>query len=413
MAINKQRVIMLVDMQSFYASVEKAARPEYAQFPVLVAGDPARRSGVILAACPLAKTFGVKTADRLGEALKKCPDALVIKPRMQTYIEVSLAISDILQSFTDLVEPYSIDEQFLDITHSMHLFGTTETVAQQIQSKIMLTTGVYARIGISENKILAKMACDNFAKKNESGVFLLPKESLHEILWPLPVENMFGIGRRMMHHMQRMGIFTIGELASTPLKRFTDKWGINGQVLWQIANGIDHSPVSLHTFDEQKAIGHQMTLPRDYRTLDEIKVILLELSEEVCRRARQKNVVGQTISVGSRGADFDIPSGFYRQTTMSQPTNFAVEVYEVACRLFLKHWDGLPLRALSIGLTQLSSHEYYQLDLFRNDKKEHALSNVMDAIKDKYGSAAIIRAASLTTAGQVKDRSKKIGGHYS
>ncbi len=413
MTTRGHRVIMLADMQSFYAAVEKAAHPEYAQRPVLVAGDPARRSGVILAACPLAKAHGVKTAERLGEALKKCPEAVVIKPRMQTYIDISLTISDILQSFTDLVEPYSIDEQFLDITHSMHLFGNADTIAQQIQTKIMLNTGIYARIGISENKVLAKLACDNFAKKNDSGIFHLFKHSLPNTLWLLPVENMFGIGGRMKRHMQRMGIFTIGQLAQTPLKKLTDKWGVNGQVLWQIANGIDDSPVSPQTFEGQKAIGHQMTLPRDYHTLEDIHVILLELSEEVCRRARHKQVIGQTISVGLRGANFDIPSGFYRQMTLSHPTNFASELYDAACKLFEKHWDGLPVRALSVGLSQLSSQDEYQLDLFRDDKKERALSDVMDAIKEKYGTAAIVRAASLTAAGQAKDRSKKIGGHYS
>ncbi len=406
------RVIMLADMQSFYASVEKAAHPEYAAQPVVVAGDPARRSGVILAACPIAKTFGVKTAERLGEALRKCPNIVVIRPRMQTYIDVSLEISGILQSFTDLVEPYSIDEQFLDVTHSLHLFGSPEETAAQIQNKIMLNTGVYARIGVSENKILAKMACDNFAKKNKSGIFTLHKNELRETLWQLPVENMFGIGHRMKRHMSRLGVHTIGDLATIPMEKLTAKWGVNGQVLWQIANGIDHSPVTPNTFEGQKTIGHQMTLHRDYKHLEEIFVILLELSEEVCRRARQKHLVGLTVSVGARGADFDFPTGFYRQMTLLHETNFTNEVYDASCTIFRRHWDGLPVRCLSVGLSQLSDDCQYQLDLFRDDTKERAISKVMDAIKDKYGTAAIVRAASLMDAGQARDRSKKIGGHF-
>jgi DNA polymerase-4 len=408
----RKRIILLADMQSFYASVEKAAHPQYAQRPVVVAGDPARRSGIILAACPIAKACGVQTAETLGDALKKCPQAVVLRPRMQVYIEVSLAISDILQSFTDLVEPYSIDEQFLDVTHSAHLFGPGECIAGQIQSKIMLSTGVYARIGIGENKILAKMACDNFAKKNKNGIFTLAKNSLPNTLWPLPIENMFGIGARMRRHMHRMGVFTIGELAATPVHKLTQKWGVNGQVLWQIANGIDNSPVTPNTFDAQKAIGHQMTLPRDYHRLDEIDVILLELSEEVCRRARQKKYMGQTVSVGARGANFDQPSGFYRQTTLPNSTHFTKDVYVAATRLFRQHWDGLPVRALSVNLSQLHAQSHYQLDLFRDEKKERAIYETMDAIRDKYGSSAIIRAASLTNAGQARERSKKIGGHY-
>lgn len=406
------RVIMLTDMQSFYAGVEKAAHPEYAQRPVVVAGDPARRSGIILAACPLAKQHGIQTAETLGEAMRKCPQVVVIKPRMQTYIEVSLQISDILQSFTDLVEPYSIDEQFLDLTHSLHLFGDAQSVARQIQSKVMMSTGIYARIGISENKVLAKMACDNFAKKNQSGIYTLDKQRLSETLWPLPVEKMFGIGSRMRRHMHRLGIFTIGELARTPLPKLTDKWGVNGQVLWQIANGIDHSPVTPQTFEEQKAIGHQMTLPRDYFDLDEIRVILLELSDEVCRRARQKKLMGQTIAVGARGANFDMPNGFYRQTTLPHTTHFSKEVYEVASRLFEQHWDGLPVRCLSVCLSQLSSQHQYQAVLFRDDQKERAISKALDEIRERYGSSSIVRAVSLTAAGQARERAKKIGGHY-
>ncbi len=409
---SRSRVIMLADMQSFYASVEKAVHPEYATKPVVVAGDPARRSGVILAACPVAKTFGVKTAERLGEALRKCPDIVVVRPRMQTYIDVSLQISGILQSFTDLVEPYSIDEQFLDVTHSLHLFGSPEETAAQIQNKIMLNTGVYARIGVSENKILAKMACDNFAKKNKSGVFTLHKNELHETLWQLPIGNMFGIGHRMNRHMSRLGVHTIGDLATMQASKLIAKWGVNGQVLWQIANGIDHSPVTPDTFESQKVIGHQMTLHRDYKQLEEIFIILLELSEEVCRRARQKRLVGLTVSVGARGADFDVPTGFHRQMTLPHETNFTNDIYDAACTIFRKHWDGLPVRCLSVCLSQLSDDCQYQLDLFRDDIKERAISRVMDAIKEKYGTAAIVRAASLMDAGQARERSKKIGGHF-
>lgn len=160
------RVIMLADCQSFYASVEKSAHPEYKDRPLVVAGDPARRSGIILAACPLAKSYGITTAERLGEALAKCPDVVVVRPRMAEYIRVSLHITRILQSYTDLVEPYSIDEQFLDVTGSLDLFGSPETIARSIQSRVMDETGVYIRIGISDTKVVSKMACDLYAKKS-------------------------------------------------------------------------------------------------------------------------------------------------------------------------------------------------------------------------------------------------------
>jgi DNA polymerase IV len=159
------RTVMLLDCQSFYASVEKAANPEYEGKPLAVCGDPLRRSGIVLAACPLAKKAGVTTAERIGDAIGKCPDIIVVKPRMQEYIRVSLQISDIYRTFTDLVEPYSIDEQFIDVSGSSRLFGSAEEIARAIQHEVMEATGVRVRAGISENKILAKMACDNFAKR--------------------------------------------------------------------------------------------------------------------------------------------------------------------------------------------------------------------------------------------------------
>lgn len=166
MVKSAKRIIMLGDCQSFYASVEKAENPQYQDRPLVVAGDPERRSGIILAACPIAKGFGVTTAETLGTALAKCPDLVVIKPRMQTYINVSMQITDIYKSYTDLVEPYSIDEQFIDVTGSMHLFANSpEELARIIQTHVQATSGVRTRFGIAETKILAKTACDNYAKK--------------------------------------------------------------------------------------------------------------------------------------------------------------------------------------------------------------------------------------------------------
>lgn len=160
-----ERAILLVDMQSFYASVEKVEAPHLENVPLIVSGDPERRSGVVLAACPLAKKRGVQNASRLWEAQEKCPEAVVVRPRMQRYLDVSVMITELLEQYTDLVEPYSIDEQFLDITGSLTLFGSPHEIAQHIQTTIMNQTGIYARVGIGPNKVLAKMACDHFAKK--------------------------------------------------------------------------------------------------------------------------------------------------------------------------------------------------------------------------------------------------------
>ena len=294
----KKRIVMLADCQSFYASVEKAKHPEYADKPVVVAGDPERRSGIVLAACPIAKARGITTAERLGEALAKCPGLIVAKPHMEEYIRYSLQITRIYESFTDLVEPYSIDEQFLDMTGSASLFGGPEEAARLMQKQVLEQTGVYTRFGISSNKTLAKMACDNYAKKNASGIFGMEPDDLEATLWRLPVNKMFMIGSRMTAHLNRMGIETIGDLARAPLTRLRERWGINGEVIWRIANGIDDSPVTPDTHGVgQKGIGHQMTLPRDYGTREELRVILLGINIKICVHKTQKPLIAWKNSV--------------------------------------------------------------------------------------------------------------------
>ncbi|MRG27890.1 DNA polymerase IV [Laceyella tengchongensis] len=407
-----ESTVLLIDMQSFYASIEKALRPELQHRPLVVSGDPERRSGVILAACPLAKSYGIQNAITLREAEERCPHLTVVRPRMSLYLQTSLRITEILGQFSDQVEPYSIDEQFISISGCQTLFGSPMETARKIQQEIAIQLGLYARIGVGPNKVLSKMACDHFAKKNESGLFELTKDKLETHLWPLPVEKMFGVGKRMGRHLRRMGIATIGDLARCPLARLRKRWGVNGHVLWMTANGIDLSPVHPDTFQKQKAIGHQMTLPRDYRTAEEIGVVLLELCEEVCRRARRQRQVGWTVSVGCRGADFNFPSGFHRQRTMPEATNHTMTVFSHARELFTRFWDGQPIRSIGVSLSQLSADRPMQLSLFENNDQQHRLGHVMDEINQRFGPTAILRAASLTRAGQALERSQKIGGHH-
>ncbi|WP_445487413.1 DNA polymerase IV [Niallia sp. 03133] len=408
----RDNVILLVDMQSFYSSVEKVDFPELADKPLIVSGDPERRSGVVLAACPLAKKWGVQNASRLWEAQQKCPNAVIVRPRMQRYLDVSIQITNILNQFTNLVEVFSVDEQFLDVAASRLLFGDSFAIAQNIKNTIMNEIGINARVGIGPNKVLAKIACDNFAKKNESGIFQLDFDNMHQEMWPLPVDKMFGVGNRMKDHLHGMGIFTIGQLAKFPLELLKKRWGINGQVLWQTANGIDYSPVTVKTHDQQKAIGHHMTLPRDYGDLQEIKVVLLELSEEVARRSRLKQYMGNTVSIGVRGASFDFPTGFHRQSKLFAPTNFGMDIFQSAFHLLEKHWDGSPIRSIGVALSQLQPANCYQLNLFDIQIKKENINRALDSIHSKYGPTAIVRASSLTKAGQAFHRAEKIGGHY-
>lgn len=416
----QDRIVMLADCQAFYASVEKAAQPEYKDQPLAVCGDPKRRSGIVLAACPIAKQHGVVTAERIGDALAKCPTLVVVQPRMQEYIDVSLQITAIYEQFTDLVEPYSIDEQFLDVSGSLRLFGTAEALALQIQQEVMSQTGVYVRIGISYCKVVAKMACDLFAKRNDDGVYTLSKEALPNTLWPLPVSKLFMVGSRMSAHFAKMGMHTIGDIARKELgvlkeqmrAYFGQNSDVQAEMYWRIANGMDDSAVSLAAHDGQKSIGHQMTLPRDYQTAGELAVVIQELAELVCQRARAKGLMGSVVSVACQGADYSRPTGFSRQAKLADPTNLAEDVQMMALRLFNKHWNGLPVRKVGVTLDDLVSDATYQLTLFEDRERKLQLAYSLDAIKERYGNASIMRAVSLTAAGQAKDRSRKIGGHY-
>lgn len=418
--MSKKRVIFLADCQSFYASVEKAAHPEYKHKPLVVSGDPERRSGIILAACPLAKAQGVTTAEALWQAVQKCPELITIKPRMSTYIRVSLQIMSILESYSNLVEPFSIDEQFIDVTESLAHFGCSPAeLAQHIRMRVRNETGINTRVGIGPNKILAKMACDNFAKKNAEGVFELTRDNI-DPLWALPVNKMFGVGTRTMRHLSRIGINTIGELAQTPLsllkqrmKRYMHKnCDIWSEVLWRTANGYDDSPVTPDAYEMQKGIGRQTTLPVDYHTQEDIDVILNELSMLICQRARAKGYMGNVVHAGAQGADFERPTGFSRQMKLTEPTNLARDVYAAAKQLFAEHWDGQPVRKLFISLEQLQSDNIYQMTLFDDRERQIQLAHTIDEIQEAYGPTSIFLGSSLKRASQMKFLNVKIGGHY-
>lgn len=406
-----ERVIFLVDMESFFASVELADRPDLQGKPVVVAGDPERRHGIILAATPQAKACGVKTAMPLWEARQGCPELIVVKPHMARYIEVSVRITEILESFSDLVEAYSIDEQFLDVTRSVHLFGSPEQMARELQDAIWDKVRVRARVGIGPNKVLAKVCCDNKAKKSKSGIHRWRGDDFHTEMWALPVGDLFGVGSRMRRHLYNMGIRTIGQLANTPLERLKKRWGINGQVLWLSANGIDESPVQPNSLDSPKGVGHSITLPRDYRERREVEVVLLELTEEVCRRVRRIKKRGRTISVGVRGADLSMPTGFYRSHTLLEATNVTMTVYETVVYLFRTHWDEQAVRSVGMSITNLEPDDLYQMNLFEDLEKRRKLGYCMDRVRERFGSTSLFRASSITYAGQLHNRAGKIGGH--
>ncbi|WP_237167880.1 DNA polymerase IV [Paenibacillus yonginensis] len=415
-----ERVIMLADGQSFYASVEKAGRPDLKNKPVAV-GDPSRRSGIILAACPIAKSRGITTAERVGEALAKCPDLVVIRPRMQTYIAVSLLITEIFESFTDQVEPYSIDEQFLDVTGSIPYFGPPEEIARQIQTRVLLSTGVWTRCGIGPSKILAKMATDNFAKKKPEGIFKLDAANIETELWQLPVHQMFMTASRMTRHFKRMGLHQIGDIARLDLgdfkRRMRQEMGkqsdIQAEYYWQTARGIDPSPVVAGIRGRLKSVSHGKALRSSlYRSLEDIEVVLLELVVEVCRRCRRWGYIGRVVTVGAVETDGRRTASFSRQMTLPEATSLSHEVAAAARHIFRKYWRGMSLSRLHVSLTDLTDPGGVQLTLFDDRIKAYRLEQAADLIKDRYGSDAIVSASSLLESGVARERAGQIGGHY-
>ncbi|GGH25517.1 DNA polymerase IV [Paenibacillus segetis] len=414
------RQIFLIDGQSFYASVEKAAHPEYRDKPVAV-GDPARLNGIVLAACPIAKSYGVTTASRVGEALAKCPELIVIRPRMRTYIQISLFITQIFESYTDLVEPYSIDEQFLDVTGSSTYFGSPHELAKTIQNHVLLSTGVWTRVGIGPTKVLAKMATDNYAKKMPEGIFELSFDKLESTLWKLPVHHMFMVASAMTRHFTRMGLSCIGDIACMELAEFKQRMrremgkqsDIQAEYYWQVARGIDPSPVVSGIRHQLKSVSHGKALRWSlYTQLKDIEIVLLELVIEVCRRTRRHHYMGSVVSVSAAETDGKRSTWFSRQTTLPQPTSLTHEVAAAAHKLFIEHWSGLPLSNLSISLSQLTDDSTIQLTLFEDRSLAYRKERTIDGIKNRYGSDAIVRASSLMEAGVARERAEQIGGHY-
>ncbi|WP_227874203.1 DNA polymerase IV [Tumebacillus algifaecis] len=409
--LTDKRQILLVDMNSFYASIEQAQNLELRGKPVVICGDPERRSGIVLAASKEAKQFGIKTVDPLWMVQQKCPQAVIVRPRMETYVEVSVRIMEIAQRFTPQVEVFSIDEIFLDLSGTEKLWGGPWEVARQFRRLVREETGVVCSVGIGYNKLVAKVCCDTKAKKSSEGIWEWKPQDIVREMHPLPVRELFGVGSRMERHFHSRGIVTIGDLARYPLHLLKKRFGIMGEVYHLSANGIDYSPVTPNTFrQDMKSVGHMMTLPRDYETAAEVEVVLLELCEDVCRRLRRMGRNGRTVHMhcGYHG----LVGGFSRQVSLPYSTNITREVYAAACQIFHEKWSGTAVRSVGISVENLGDDGEQQLDLFHDRERERRLAYTIDSIKDRFGNTALVRAASLTQAGQAFERSGKIGGHY-
>lgn len=385
------RQIMHIDMNSFYASCEQAADPELRNVPLIVGGDPKRRSGIVLAASYDAKRFGVRTTMTLNEAARLCPGAVFIKPNHELYEEMSEQVMRIFAEYAPVMEQLSIDEAFLDMTGTEQLYGDFMKLAKHIQDRIMEELLLPCSVGISSNKLLAKMASDY---KKPMGITTIYPDEIEEKIWPLKVSELFGVGKKTAAKLNQLGIRTIGELARTDINVLCGLLGEStALMLHNYANGIDSSPV-VSTRDEAKSVGHEMTFPEDLSRTEDILRELLALVDKTAYRLRQKKLKGRTISIKIKFNDF---TQITRAHTINEVTDSADSIYRVAKELIENSKFSKPIRLLGVTVSNFEDESIKQLSLFSQDEERSRLDAMLDEIRGKYGFNSIKRAASLTS----------------
>ncbi|WP_163579433.1 DNA polymerase IV [Gracilibacillus saliphilus] len=405
--------VLCIDMRSFYASIECVKRGLDPMTTMLaVVGDKNRSGSIILAASPaLKQRHGVKNVSRYFE-LPKDPAIYVVEAKMGDYVNISMQITKLLHHYVpkEAIHPYSVDEMWITVDGLEDLYGDAHHVAQMIKDEIYDTMGLTCAIGIGDNKFLAKVVMDLYAKK--TGIATCRYRDVERLLWPVPIEKIWGIGKQLTTHLNRMGIVYLGQLANYRLDRLKKRFGVIGEQLYWHAWGVDLSPVydSFGKKEEQKGFGHGITLLRDY-TAEETLICMLDLCEEVCRRARTHRRAGRTIHLGIGYADNS--GGFHRSRSLHLPTNVTMDIYHVCLQLFHEFYNQhSKIRRVTVSLNNLYDDIETQLNLFEDQPKKKDVGYVMDTIRAKYGSTAILRATSYTEAGITRERSKKIGGHY-
>ena len=385
------RVILHVDMNSFYASVEMAYDPNLKGKPLAIAGNVEERRGIIVTCSYEARKFGVKTTMPLWEAKKLCPQLIVMKPNFERYRAASIGMFDILRQYTEMVEPVSIDEGYLDITESFE-FGSPIDIAKSIQKRVLEQLDLPCSIGIAPNKFLAKMASD---MKKPMGITILRKRDIPKILWPLNTNEMHGVGKKTAEKLTTIGIHTIGDLAKGNEIQLKSLLGINGIRIKERANGIDKRPVDPGSIEEFKSIGNSTTLPRDVSNQHELYRVLDSLAETVSVRLKRKNVLTTTLGITIRYKD---RRTITRSKKLPNPINHKEDLSVFAKQLFLKSWNGDPVRLLGITGNDLvdQDHAYKQLDLFsfENDAKKEPLLKTLSSLREKYGKNIIENAGS-------------------
>jgi DNA polymerase-4 len=391
-----ERVILHSDLNSFYASVECIYNPDIRDKPVAVGGSVEHRHGIILAKNLIAKGFGVKTGEAIWQAKQKCPDLVVVPPNYSLYLRFSKETKDIYRTYTDLIESFGIDEAWLDVTESTKLFGTGEKIADEIRCRVREELGITASIGVSYNKIFAKLGSDI---KKPDATTVITSDNFQKIVWPLPASDLLYVGRSTFKKLVNVGILTIGDLANCPLrflKRLLGKWG---EYLWTFANGYDSAPVvRLDHIGVIKSIGNSMTTPRDLENNEDVRIMFYVLAESVAERLRRHNFKARTIQIYIRDNEL---TSIERQAKLIGNSFISGEIARKAYNIFLDNWKWeRPIRSIGIRATDLvTADTFTQLSLFEDENKrlkQEKLEHSIDDVRRRFGHYSVQRALLLT-----------------
>lgn len=386
--MDQERYIVHVDMDAFFASIEQRDQPGCQGKPVIVGADPQGGAGRgVVSACSYeARTFGIHSALPISTAYRLCPHAVFLPVDMEKYIRVSRQVFSILETFTPDIEPISIDEAFLDITRSFHLFGTPVETCRKIKTAVKENIRLNASLGLAPNMMTAKIASD--LEKPDGFVIVSPK-GLRDFLFPLPVEKLWGIGKKTEETLRPLGVSTVGDLARMDASVLIKLLGKHGGHIWKLANGIDPREVAPAT--ETKSVGNEHTFERDINDRQLLLDTLMALSENVSRRMRKKGLKGKTITLKIRFEDFKT---YTRSDTQSVPTNFTEDIYRRAAEKIQTYdFSRRPVRLIGVQVSNLDSTGN-QLSLFtpgeEQSGKKEKLHEALDIIKDKFGEKAIL-----------------------
>ena len=399
----KDRYILHCDCNGFFASVELLSYPELWDKPVAVGGDSETRHGIVLAKNEAAKKYGIKTAETLWQARKKCPDLIVLPPHHDRYSHYSKIINGIYTQYTDLVEPFGIDESWLDVTNTYMLFADSpQQLADELRQRIKYETGLTISIGVSFNKIFAKLGSDY---KKPDATTVIDRNNYKDIVYPLSVGDLIYVGKSTQSALAEMGVKTIGQLAQMPLKTLEERFGKHGTDLYKYANGLEDSPVSSYYAEKDvKSIGSGNTFGKNLNTMEEIKPALLRLSEDVGTRLRRRGMYANGVQLTIRYPDFHT---FTRQCKIPS-TDITNDIYKRALKLFIDNRNPqIAIRALTVTAIDLEKEKRVaQMSLFdtgadKKREKNEKLQAAIDRIRDKYGNASV-QSATVMGAGYKK-----------